>query len=570
MLREIGIKNFAIIDDLRVRFEKGLNIISGETGAGKSIIITALSTLLGSRADAAMIRTGSDTAELEAFFDVDPSGPAAGILDQQGYDSGEELLIRRILSKNDRHRVYINGRLATMQLLSRLTDNLAGISGQHEHQRLLKESEHLRILDQFGGLNGLQKSVSESYREIQPLIRGLEELWEQKTRQSERLELLQFQKDEIESAELSPGEEETIRQDLKRLKNAETLYQTVGGGIEELYNREGAVSERLKSVQKEIEKASATDPWLEEAAGALSDAAIRIEDTVDQLRGYADGIEFDPGRIEEIESRLDTINRLKRKYGSSVEEILQYLDSVEKELSDIENLDDRIAETENLLSEAGDRLFRLASELSEKRRSAADDLAEKMESELQSLKMADTRFSVSFRENTPGPETPQWLCFDGKALSERGAEQPVFMIAPNPGETPRPLSKIASGGELSRIILALKAILADTETVETVVFDEVDAGIGGEVAEVVGRKLAGLAESSQVICITHLAQIARFGDHHFRITKDVLRGRTATRIDRLDESGRIEETARMIGGEAITETTMAHARELLKKAGGDR
>ncbi|MFO7931520.1 MAG: DNA repair protein RecN [Desulfosalsimonas sp.] len=569
MLREIGIKNFAIIDDLRVSFEKGLNIISGETGAGKSIIITALSTLLGSRADAAMIRTGSDTAELEAFFEVDPSGPAARILEEQGYDAVDELLIRRILSKNDRHRVYINGRLATMQLLSRLTDNLAGISGQHEHQRLLKESEHLRILDQFGGLNELQKSVSESYREIQPLIRSLEELREHKTRQSERLELLQFQKDEIESADLSPGEEESIRQDLKRLKNAEFLYQTVGGGIEELYNREGAVSERLKSVQKDIEKASAIDPWLEEAAGALSDAAIRIEDTVDQLRGYADGIEFDPARIEELESRLDTINRLKRKYGSTVEEILEYLDSLEKQLSDIENIDGRISETENQLSEAGDRLFRLASELSEKRRSAADDLAEKMESELQSLKMVDTRFSVSFGENTPGPETPQWLCFDGKAMSERGAEQPVFMIAPNPGETPRPLSKIASGGELSRVILGLKAILADTETVETVVFDEVDAGIGGEVAEVVGRKLSGLAGSSQVICITHLAQIARFGDHHFRITKGVFRGRTATRIDRLDESGRIEETARMIGGEAITETTMAHARELLKKAGGN-
>lgn len=568
MLREIAIKNFAIIDDLRVSFEKGLNILSGETGAGKSIIITALSTLLGSRADATMIRTGSDTAELEALFDLDPAGAAAGILEELGYDTADELLIRRILSKNDRHKVYINGRLATMQLLSRLTDSLAGISGQHEHQRLLKESEHLRILDQFGGLVRLRNSVSENYREIQPLIRDLESLKARKSKQSERLDLLGFQKKEIEAANLSPGEEESIKLLLKRLKNAESLYQTVGGGIEELYNRDGAVNERLKSVQKDIEKAAEVDAELARAAEALADAAIRIEDTVDHLRGYVEGIEFDPGKIEELESRIDTINRLKRKYGDSIEKILEYQDEIEKELAEIENIDGTIAETEAALAETRDQLCRLAAELSEKRRAAAEDLSEKMEEQLQSLKMEGTLFSVTFRENRPAADTPEWLCMDGKAISERGAEQAVFMIAPNPGETPRPLSRIASGGELSRIILALKAVLADTEPVETVVFDEVDAGIGGEVAEVVGRKLSDLAGCSQVICITHLAQIARFGDHHFLITKAVRDGRTATCIDRLDESGRIEETARMIGGEAITDTTLAHAKELLNNSGG--
>ncbi|MFW5908367.1 MAG: DNA repair protein RecN [Desulfosalsimonas sp.] len=564
MLREIAIKNFAIIDDLRIGFEKGLNIISGETGAGKSIIINALNILLGSRADAAMIRTEADTAELEALFDLEPNGTAVQIMIEQGYDAEEELLIRRILSKNDRHRVYINGRLATMQLLSRLTDNLAGISGQHEHQRLLKEPEHLNILDRFGGLIDLRKALSECHHEIQPLIKNLESLQEQKSRQSERLDLLGFQKEEIRAANLSPGEEESIKQTLKRLKNAESLYQSVGGGIEELYNREGAVAERLRSVGKEIEKAAAIDTQLGPAAESLADAAIRIEDTVDQLRGYMNGIEFDPVKTEELESRLDVINRLKRKYGSSIEQILKYMDDIEAELSEIENIDEKITETQEHLKQAHERLCRLAAELSEKRRAAAEDLSAKMEDELMSLKMAGTRFSVNFRENRPGPDTPEWLCMDGKAVSGRGAEQAIFMIAPNPGEAPRPLSRIASGGELSRIILALKAILADTELVETVVFDEVDAGIGGEVAEVVGRKLAGLAESSQIICITHLAQIAIFGDHHFRITKGVHNGRTATAIEMLDDSGRIEETARMIGGEAITETTLAHAKELLK------
>lgn len=564
MLREIAIKNFAIIDDLRISFKQGLNIISGETGAGKSIIINALNALLGSRADASMIRTGAESAELEAMFDVDTKGPAAEVLYEQGYDTEGELIIRRILSKNDRHRVYINGRLATMQLLSRVTDNLAGISGQHEHQRLLKESEHLNILDQFGGLIPLRKKVSECYRALQPLIQQLKHLQAQKSEQAERIELLYFQKKEIDEANISPGEEEELKQSLKRFKNAELLYQNIGGGIEELYNREGAVAERLKTIQKDIEKAAAIDPELARAADDLADTAIRLEDTVDQLRGYLDGIEFDQGKIEETDARLDTINRLKRKYGGSIEEILEYRDKTEKELSEIENIDEKIAETETSIADAHGRLCELAAELSEKRGAAAKDLALKMEEELNSLKMEDTRFSISFRQNSPGADTPEWLCMDGKALTERGCEQALFMIAPNPGESPRALSKIASGGELSRVILALKAILADTEPVETVVFDEVDAGIGGEVAEVVGRKLAGLAGRNQVICITHLAQIARFGHHHFRITKSVREGRTATSIDRLDESGRIEETARMIGGEAITETTLAHAKELLK------
>lgn len=564
MLREIAIKNFAIIDDLRIRFDHGMTVLSGETGAGKSIIIQALNLLLGSRADASMIRTGAESAELEALFDMDTRGPAAAALAEQGHEPGEELVIRRILSRNDRHRVYINGRLATMSLLARVTENLAGISGQHEHQRLLRESEHLRILDQLAGLDDLQQSLADCYHEITPMIRKLEELRAKRKQQAERMELISFQQQEIEAADLAPGEEDQLREQLARLKNAENLFQTAGQGVEELYDRDGAVSERLKTLQKELEKAAAIDSRLTEPAEAVADAALRLEDTAEFLRQYTDGIEFDPGRMEEIEARIDTINKLKRKYGDSVEEILETLAALEDQQSEIEGIEEQISKTESRLAELHQRLAELTRRLSEKRKTAAEKLGRQMDAQLRALKMADTRFRVHFQPAPAQAETPQWLCVDGCAVSEKGAEQARFMISPNVGEDLKPLSRIASGGELSRIILALKALLADTEPVETIVFDEVDAGIGGEVAEVVGRKLADLADRNQVICITHLAQIARFGDHHYRITKTVADGRTTTCIQPLDPSDRIEETARMISGKAITDTTRAHAAEMLK------
>lgn len=564
MLREIAIKHFAIVEDLRISFDQGLTILSGETGAGKSIIIQALNLLLGSRADADMIRTGAETAELEALFDMDSQGPAAAILARQGHEPGDELIIRRVLSRNDRHRVYINGRLATMGLLARVTENLAGISGQHEHQKLLKESEHLRILDQFGGLNPLQLKVSGCYHEINPLIRKLKDLEASRKKQAEQMELLAFQQQEIEDANLKPGEEDELREQLTRLKHAESLFQTAGQGVEELYNCDGAVAERLATLQKQMEKAAEIDPQLSQAAEALADAAIQVEDTAEFLRGYLDSIEFDPARMEQIDSRLDTINRLRRKYGDSIEKILHALETIKSQKSELESTDELIGKIKSDLENLHQTLAENSRKLSEKRKAAATDLSRRMESEFRLLKMEGTRFDVLFRNCPQQPGTTKWLCVDGNEVSEKGAEQAYFMIAPNVGEDLKPLSKIASGGELSRIILSIKAITADTEPVETIVFDEVDAGIGGEVSGVVGEKLAELAGRNQVICITHLAQIARFGDHHYRIAKAVKGGRTTTSIEPLDETARIEETARMISGPDITETTRAHAAEMLK------
>ena len=564
MLREIAIKNFAIIDDLNIRFSDGLTVLSGETGAGKSIIIQALTILLGSRADAGHIRSGEETAELEALFDIDPDGPASDILCEQGYERTSELLIRRILSKNNRHRIYINGRPATMQILSSMTDNLAGISGQHEHQRLLKETEHLLILDQFADLMPLRQDVQDACHDIMPMIKRLADLCATRQHQIDRLELLAFQQKEIEETAVSDGEDEALKQELFRLKNAERLHQSVFKGVGGLYDQQGAVAERLADIRKEIETAAQIDPALTPDADALADAVFRIEDITASLRSYLNGIQFDDRRKEEIEDRLDVLNRLKRKYGGSIEAVLAHLEAIRNERADIENIEERIARTEAALKTQHTRLATLAETLSKKRRTAARQLADCIETELHSLKMPDTRFSVAFKETDATDATPPHLCRNGKVISDTGLEQAAFMIAPNVGEDLKPLSKIASGGELSRVILALKAILVHTEPVGTVVFDEVDAGIGGETAEVVGKKLAALAAYNQVICITHLAQIAKFANHHFKITKNVENDRTATRIMPLDDIGRVEETARMIGRTSITGTTRAHAEELLK------
>ncbi len=567
MLREVFIKNFAIIDELRIRFSEGLTILSGETGAGKSIIIAALNILLGSRADASMIRSGEETAELEALFEIDPESHAAGILSEQGYEKSPELLIRRILSTSNRHRVYINGRLATMQVLAAVTENIAGISGQHEHLRLLKESEHARILDRFGGLEGLRESVAACYHTILPAIRELDDLERALTTRNERIELLESEKSEIEEAAPEPGEDEIREQELYRLKNARSLYEAAGGGVDILYDREDAITDRLAVVTKEIEKAAAIDPELREPASALEEARLHIQDIAQQFRAYLETIEFDPARADRVESRLHTINRLKRKYGPALDDVLSHLARVEEDLSDTLDMDDRIRKARADLDVRHGELVSLARELAEKRREAAKALAGKMEAELASLNMPNTTFDVVFRPSRPRSDTPPHLRDGDSAIGENGSEQPVFMISPNAGEELRPLSRIASGGELSRIILALKSILVDTDPVETVIFDEVDAGIGGQTATVVGRKLAGIAAASQVICITHLAQIATFGSRHLRIEKHVSDGRTSTQITELGKDGRVEETARMIGGQSVTEASRAHARELLDASG---
>jgi DNA repair protein RecN (Recombination protein N) len=565
MLQDLSIRNFAIIDDLQISFPGGLTILSGETGAGKSIIINAVNLLLGSRATAKLIRTGAETAELEAFFQITTDSRVAKTLVKHGFDAKEGLLVRRIIARKERQRIYVNGRLATTQILTSITKNLASISGQHVHQGLLKETHHLLILDQFGGLTSLRNKVYKCFHEIIPLIQELDKLCELRDRQSDHIELLEFQKKEIMDAAVFAGEDVTLEKERTRLRNSEALYQTIHRSIEDLYSSQGAAIERLLEVKKQLEKASQIDPEILPTGARVAHAAFELEDITAELRTYLKNIQINEGRLEVLEARLDTLQKLKRKYGGSLEAAISHLESIDDEISGIEKLSTKISSVEAKLSERHAQLAEWALQLSAKRKMTAEILAKKVEKELATLKMAQATFAISLRSIPFEENTSLHLQTEDKTINETGIDRATFLIAPNVGEDLKPLSSIASGGELSRVILAIKAILAETQSVETVVFDEVDAGIGGSVAEVVGKKLALLANYHQVICITHLPQIAKFGDHHFRISKQVSRGRTRTTILPLGKKERLNEIARMLGGEKITQATRDHARELLEK-----
>jgi DNA repair protein RecN (Recombination protein N) len=565
MLKELSIRNFAIIDDLQIDFSGGFTILSGETGAGKSIILNAVNLLLGSRASAELVRTGAESAELEALFQISAASSVARVMSANGYDPAEGLLIRRRISRADNNRVYINGRLATLGLLTAITENLASISGQHAHQGLLKEDQHLLILDQFGGLMKQRRQVYDLYHQILPLIEERNRLEAIGKRQGEHRELLEFQKAEITAAGLTPGEDEDLEQERLRLKNAEALYQTVYNSIEALYGASGSVIERLLEVKKNLTAAGQIDSKLKSTAESLASASYQIEDLTEELRAHLNVVQMDDQRLEAVEERLDTLNKLKRKYGGSLDAVCSQLETIADALSKVENISNQIQEIESQLGNLHDQLTRRVLELSQKRAKTSKRLASKVVQELGSLKMPQTEFQPVVQPMAADKKTSAYLAAQEYAISETGIDRATFMIAPNPGEELKPLASIASGGELSRVVLALKAILADTDAVETIVFDEVDAGIGGGTAEVVGRKLSELARHHQVICITHLPQIAKFGEHHFSIAKHVSDGRTLTTIQPLGKKDRTQEIARMLGGEKITQTTLDHARELLDK-----
>ncbi len=561
MLKELNIKNFAIIDQLRVEFTAGLNVFTGETGAGKSIVVDALNLALGERASADLIRTGCQEAVVEAAFELNGRGTAdvTALLSGQGIEMnpGEDLIVRRVLSSAGKNKVYINGSLTNLVTLSALGASLADIHGQHEHQSLLSLERQTEMLDSFGGLGSLCDGFSHAYHRLQEARKELGELEAGERDRAHREDMLRFQKNEIEAAMLKPGEDAGLANEQKLLANSEKIVGLSRAADEALYSADNSVLSGLKKAITGIKEIAAIDNRLTPALELCEAGRAQIEEVAREVSAYADRVEFDPDRLEQIGDRLDLIQKLKKKYGNTIEEIIEFganasagLERMERSTEEIERLKKEIQAVKSGLTAS-------AQELTKKRAAAARELEKKIEAELSHLGMTKTTFIVKITQE-PGDDT-----LDGHKLGPRGADRVEFLISPNPGEDPKSLVKIASGGELSRIMLALKTILVEGDNIPTLVFDEVDAGIGGAVAEEVGKKLKRVAVKRQVFCITHLPQIASMATSHYGVSKSVKQDRTSTEVRLLEKKERADEIARMLGGKTITEATLRHAEEMI-------
>ncbi|MCD6561289.1 MAG: DNA repair protein RecN [Deltaproteobacteria bacterium] len=563
MLVQLNISNFAIIKHLEVSFKSGLNIISGETGAGKSIIINAMNLILGSRASSDLIRTGCGDAGVEALFSFPESRVLKEILSGFGIAFDGELLIRRTISREGRNRILINGSIATLQMLSGLGTMLISISGQFDHQRLLKPDNHLYILDDFSGLGKERIKLNDLFSRRMSLKEDINKMQREISKAEDKRELVRFQVEEIDGAGLSPGEDETLLGEKKRLQHAEELLAIVTEGYEVLYERDDSALSSVSRVTTGLNKGAGIDPGLGSIRDALAETELKLEDVSFALRDFRKTIPMDPQKLEDVVERLEFINRLKRKYCPTIEEILKLGDKLKSEIYNLGEKREKLDGLIRRIKEIEADILQRAVSISKKRKKAAAIFEEAVEKELAGLHMGNTMFRVNFYEDYRGLEDTEERTVD--EINADGFDRVEFMISPNVGEELRPLFKIASGGELSRIMLAMKTILAKTASVETIIFDEVDSGISGAAAEIVGEKILSLAEYHQILCITHLPQIASQGQTHFLVKKEISRDRTQTILYELTPEERVEEIARLLGGRKITAHARAHAREFLER-----
>jgi DNA repair protein RecN (Recombination protein N) len=558
VLRELYMTNFTLIDELRVEFGPGLNVLTGETGAGKSIIIDALGLALGMRGDAEQIRTGANGATVEAAFDHCDEA-ARGLLADSEIEcpSDEFLLVRRVLLREGKSKAYLNGRLSSSAWLRSLGELLVDVHGQHQGVALTQPSRQRLLLDAYAGLTGEVAGFRELYSRRQTLRGEMDALRAGEREKTQRLDQLQYQRGEIAAARLAEGEEEERIQERTILMHAERLHAAAHLGYEGLYGEQGSVAGRLTAIVSKLKEAQRIDSRLQGVVEACEAAIASVEDAAVQLRDYREGIAFDPERLEQVEGRLHEIGKLKRKYGGSIAEILACAKSAAAELERLTGSEERGQEVERELARLEEMLTQRAADLTTRRKAAAERLATAVQEELQALGMEKAAFAVQV---TPRSDS------NGPGLEVNGADEVEFLIAPNPGEDLKPLGRIASGGELSRVMLAIKAILAASDRIPTLVFDEVDAGIGGGMAAVVGRKLWAIAKERQVLSITHLPQIAALADRHFSIVKRTDGPRTEIAVQMLEGEERVCEIARMLGGKGGSDTPLHHAREILETA----
>lgn len=561
MLAELRIVNFALIEQLSLQFQSGFTVLTGETGAGKSLLIDAIALLVGGRASTDQIRSGEDEAQLEAAFHLPDTHPLLQHLRSQDIIGRNEsdLILRRVLSRSGRHRVYVNGSLCPLRVLEELGGTLVDIHGQHEQQSLLATAKQLDALDGFGCLYELRRKYEQAYLGWRELRAKLDVLQRDIADRTRRESLLRFQVQEIEQAGLLPDEEEQLRSERQRLVHAHRLRELAHEAHVELQEDEQAVLTRLGRIGRALGELAQTDPTMGDCEQAVAESTIQLKELAGRLRDYAQQLEADPDRQVVVEDRLDLIQRLKKKYGGSVEAVVATGRLAQEELQLLDNHEERTAELTGLLDEEARRLHTLAQQLSKKRIDAAKRMTTLVGAELAALKMEQAIFqvTVSSDESTEG-------------LGPAGRDRVEFLLSSNPGEPPRPLGRVASGGELSRIMLALKTVLAEMDQVPVLVFDEIDTGVGGAVAAAMGTRLRKLGSFHQVFCITHLPQVASQAEHHLLVEKGLESQRTSTSVRALKGMGREEEVARMLSGPTITKKVRETAAELIAGAKGKR
>ena len=550
MILGLTLKNFTIIEDLSVGLSSGLNIITGETGAGKSVIVDAINIILGDKASPDNIKSGKEEAHIEALFDISSDEVIQERLKSSGFDiSSGELLIKRVIYPNARSRVFINGSLSTLTLLSTITQGLVDIFNQHEHQSLLKEENHLKILDNFGETVNEVSRLREQYQNYLEAKKELDDLIQSQKDRFEKEDYLKYQLSEIDGAELQLGEDEKLEAEKLKLINTERLNSTTQGAYDILYESESSILGSLQRVSDDLLNSGKIDSTLAEIGQSIEKGRLQIQDAAFSLRDYNSELTHDSGRLDIVEDRIHLIGDLKRKYGESVSQIILKRDEIEKELNNIEHFDERVKSLSSESQMLMDELLSLAGKISKKRKQSSKKLTSVLEKGLNEVGIKGGQFHIEFTD---------------KEISSNGVDDISFLFSANPDEKPKPLTKVASGGELSRIMLVLKEVIARVEGGSVIIFDEADSGIGGAVAEAVGQKIRKLSQSYQVICITHLPQVAKFADSHLAVSKTHNDNKTQVTIKSLEGDERAVELARMIGGFNITQKTIDAAYEMLK------
>jgi DNA repair protein RecN (Recombination protein N) len=552
MLQFLNISNIALIDDMQVEFESGLNLLTGETGSGKSIIVDALGVLIGGRFTSELLKSGAERGSIEGLFSVTPNPELESLLENAGLDSTTELIIRREISSAGRNKIFINNQLATQSLLRDLRPYLVDIHGQGDQQTLFNPETHLEILDAFAGNSGLRTEVAQAYQRWNAVRRELETLRHDEAEKFQLVDTLKFQISELERAQLSPGEDEKLEDERRRLANVEKLTTLCQSSYSRIYEDDDAVVARVRLTLKDVEELAEYESSFRDYVEGLESARAVLEDLSFSLRDFADRLEFSPSRLAEIEDRLAEISRLKRKYGGSIAASLEHLARSEDRLRQIETSDERGRELNAELAAARERYLDLARKLHKERVRAAKKFEQAVEKGIAEVAIDNARFQVQVNDSVD-------------SAGQKGIDHTEFYFSANVGEEVKPLARVASGGEASRLMLVLKTVANGSQFPRTIVFDEIDTGIGGRVSEAVGIKLKKLAQTNQVLCVTHQPQIARFADSHLVVQKEALKGRTQVSVGRLDKAGRVEELARMLTGAEITDSARRHARELLKQ-----